>query len=145
MTPRQILLVQQTFALVQPVDEVAALFYERLFTLDPALRCLFKGDMPRQGRMLMAMIGAAVNGLSRPEQLAPVVHQLGARHAGYGVQHAHYATVAAALLWTLESGLGEHFTPEVSEAWGTAYGLLAGLMQEGAAQVAASQPADLVV
>ena len=34
----------------------------------------------------------------------------------------------AALLWTLEKGLGDGWTPEVADAWGTAYGTLSGYM-----------------
>jgi len=48
------------------------------------------------------------------------------------VRTEHYATVGSALLWTLEQGLGEQFTPEVREAWTAAYGLLAQVMQQGA-------------
>jgi hemoglobin-like flavoprotein len=137
MTPKQIELVQQSWSQVQPIAETAAgMFYERLFTLDPSLRSLFRGDMKEQGRKLMAMIGFAVKGLSRLEQLVPGVQALGRRHAGYGVRDQHYATVAAALLWTLEQGLGDSFTQEVREAWTIAYGLLASTMKD-ASRVAA--------
>jgi nitric oxide dioxygenase len=57
-----------------------------------------------------------------------VVRALGARHAGYGVEEEHYATVGAALLWTLDKGLGAEFTPAVREAWTTTYSLLANTM-----------------
>ena len=71
MTPTQIDLVQQSFADVKPIAATAAeLFYHRLFTLDPDLRRLFKGDMARQGQMLMGMIGATVTGLKNLEKLA---------------------------------------------------------------------------
>lgn len=133
MTPQQIRLVQDTFGQVRPIAATAAdLFYGRLFELDPTLRGLFRNDMTRQGQMLMAMIGAAVSGLNDLDRLVPVVRQLGARHAGYGVTEAHYATVGAALLWTLEQGLGDAFTPEVRDAWAATYGLLADVMQLGA-------------
>lgn len=133
MTPQQIGLVQQSFTFVKPIAAQAAeLFYGRLFTLDPALRPLFKGDITRQGQMLMSMIGAAVAGLRDLETLAPVVRQLGARHAGYGVRTEHYATVGEALIWTLDQGLGEKFTPEVREAWAATYELLSEVMQLGA-------------
>ena len=57
MTPQQITLVQASFADVKPIAATAAeLFYHRLFTLDPGLRTLFKGDMGQQGQMLMGMI-----------------------------------------------------------------------------------------
>ena len=133
MTPQQITLVQATFADVKPIATTAAeLFYNRLFTLDPSLRPLFKGEMGQQGQMLMSMIGAAVSGLKDLERLAPVVRQLGARHVRYGVQAQHYATVGSALLWTLDQGLGEKFTPDVREAWTAAYTLLSDVMLMGA-------------
>src|SRR5215212_4577721 len=107
MTPHQIDLVQKTFTDVKPIAAAAAeLFYSRLFALDPSLRIMFKGDMGKQGQMLMSMIGAAVAGLRNLETLAPVVRKLGARHVGYGVRTEHYATVGTALMWTLEQGLG---------------------------------------
>ena len=137
MTPQQINLVQETFADVKPIAATAAeLFYNRLFTLDPALRPLFKGEMGQQGQMLMSMIGSAVGGLRNLEKLAPVVRQLGARHVRYGVRTEHYATVGSALLWTLEQGLGPKFTPEVREAWTAAYTLLSDVMQLGALEEA---------
>ncbi len=137
MTPQQINLVQETFADVKPIAATAAeLFYNRLFTLDPALRPLFKGEMGQQGQMLMSMIGSAVGGLRNLEKLAPVVRQLGARHVRYGVRTEHYATVGSALLWTLEQGLGPKFTPDVRDAWTAAYTLLSDLMQLGALEEA---------
>jgi hemoglobin-like flavoprotein len=140
MNPQQIELVQQSFAKVKPIaPAAAALFYERLFQMDPSLRPMFKdGDLAAQGKKLMTMIGAAVAGLRNLEALTPVVRQLGARHAGYGVKTEHYATVGGALLWTLQQGLADDFTPEAREAWATAYGLLAGVMQSGAMQAQAA-------
>jgi hemoglobin-like flavoprotein len=138
MTPAQKILVQKTFGQVVPIaDTAAALFYGRLFEIDPALRPLFKGDMVEQGRKLMQMIGVAVNGLDRLDQIVPAVQQLGIRHAGYGVKEEHYAAVAAALLWTLEEGLGADFTPEVKDAWTAAYTVLATTMQQAAATAVA--------
>ena len=136
MNPEQISLVQTTFAQVVPIaDQAAALFYERLFTLDPAVKPLFTGDMAEQGQKLMSTIGLAVNGLTTPEKIIPAVQALGRKHVGYGVQNEHYDTVATALLWTLEQGLGDGFTPQVKEAWTAAYTLLAGVMKEAAAEL----------
>ena len=137
MTPQQIALVQSTWSKVVPIqDQAARLFYDKLFEMDPSLRPLFKGDMVEQGRKLMAMINTAVNGLTRLNEIVPAVQALGRRHVGYGVKEAHYETVGAALLWTLEQGLGPSFTPEVRQAWATAYGLMAGVMKEAAAATA---------
>lgn len=133
MTPQQIQDVRASFALVAPIaDQAAALFYANLFDADPALRPLFKSDLGHQGERLMAMIGAAVGLLDQPQRLMPVLHSLGARHAGYGVREAHYATVGQALIKTLSQGLGDAFTPTVAEAWATMYTLVAREMQRAA-------------
>ena len=133
MNSKEIGLVQSTFTDVRPIALASAeLFYNRLFVLDPSLRHLFKGDLVHQGRMLLSMLGSAVNGLSDIEALVPIVRQLGARHVHYGVKDEHYPTVGSALLWTLEKGLGDRFTSPVRDAWAAAYALLAGAMQNGA-------------
>jgi len=142
MTPEQKRLVNESFALVEPIAATAAaLFYARLFELDPSLRPMFRGDMAEQGRKLMQTIAVVVAGLDKLDTLVPAVQALGRRHAAYGVRDGHYATVAAALLWTLEQGLGAAFTPAVRQAWATAYGLLASVMQAAAAEVAESSRA----
>jgi len=133
VTPQQIELVQASWKQVVPVAETAAqMFYGRLFFLDPSLRALFLGDMREQGRKVMAMLSYTVNGLTRLEVLLPAIRALGRRHATYGVRPEHYFTVGAALLWTLEQGLGAAFTPAVREAWVAAYGVLANTMRDAA-------------
>lgn len=133
MNTQQIRLVQDSFEHVKPIAGTAAdLFYNRLFELDPSLRPMFKADISEQKIKLMATLAFAVSGLSQPERILGAVRQLGQRHAGYGVRPDHYQTVGTALLWTLEQGLGEHFSPAVAEAWTAAYGLVAATMQEAA-------------
>ena len=137
MDANQIILVQSSWIKVLPISEKAAeLFYGRLFEIDPSTKVLFKGDMREQGRKLVEMISAAVNGLNDLDGLVPVVQDLGRRHGGYGVQERHYGSVGSALLWTLEQGLGEAFTPEVKIAWTETYTLLAGVMKDASAKVA---------
>lgn len=138
MTPRQIELVKSSFAQVAPIaEQAAALFYSNLFSADPSLKPLFKGDMQGQGQKLMQMIGVAVGKLDELEVLVPVLQRLGERHANYGVMDSHYATVGGALLLTLSQGLADAFTEEVEEAWSTAYGLMAGTMIEAAGKATA--------
>ena len=138
MNPTQIQLVQSSFAQVAPIAEVAAaLFYRRLFELDQSLRPMFRGDMVEQGKKLMTMIGSVVGNLRHLDRIVPGVRALGARHADYGVRDEHYDTVGAALLWTLEKGLGDAFTDDVRDGWVAAYTLLADTMKEAAAEAAA--------
>jgi hemoglobin-like flavoprotein len=139
LTPAQKTLVQDSFAVIAPIaDDAAVLFYRRLFEIDPSLQAMFRGDMAEQRRKLMQMLTAAVKGLDRLDQLVPVVQELGRRHAAYGVADAHYDTVGAALLWTLEKGLGDAFTPETKEAWAAVYGLIATTMQQAAREALAA-------
>ena len=139
LTQAQIVLVQNSFAVVAPIaDDAAALFYRRLFEIDPTLKAMFKSDMAEQRRHLMQMLSAAVKGLNHIERLIPVVEDLGRRHVNYGVEEHHYDTVGNALLWTLEKGLGDAFTPDVREAWATVYGLIASTMARAAAKAEAA-------
>ncbi len=137
MNDEQKLLVQKTFEMVAPIADVAAgLFYGRLFELDPTLKPLFRGDIKDQGKKLMSTLKVAVQSLDRLDALVPTVQALGRRHLAYGVRDEHYDIVGGALLWTLEKGLGEAFTPEVKEAWTIVYGILAKVMKDAANEVA---------
>ena len=55
----------------------------------------------------MATLGVVVNGLSNLEAILPAASALAKRHVDYGVKAADYEPVGAALLWTLERGLGD--------------------------------------
>ncbi|HEY3180376.1 MAG TPA: globin domain-containing protein [Casimicrobiaceae bacterium] len=119
MTSQPIELVRNTFALLAPrADEVAGLFYDRLFDQEPSLRALFHGDLSAQGRKLMQTIGVAVAALDRIDTLLPKLHEPGRRHAAYGVENRHYDVVGAVLMSTFREGLGAAFTPHVGESWG---------------------------
>ena len=129
MTPTQVSLVQDSFAKVVPIaDQAAVIFYDRLFEMAPQVKPLFKGDMAKQRRALMGTLGVVVNGLSNLPAVLPAARALAKKHVGYGVEAAHYSLVGAALLWTLEKGLGEAWTSDVASAWTEAYGTLSGFM-----------------
>jgi hemoglobin-like flavoprotein len=132
-------LVQQTWEQVVPIaDEAAMAFYSRLFELDPSLRSMFRQtDMVEQRRKLMQMITVAVRGLDKFDELMPAMRAMGRRHVGYGVQDHHYDTVGAALIWTLEQGLGDAFTPDARESWVLLYGTLATIMKTSSRSIAA--------
>lgn len=138
MTPEQITLVKTTWSQVVPIkDKAAELFYAKLFELDPAVKPLFKTGTVEQGKKLMMSINTVVNSLDKIEAMVPIIQDMGRRHVGYGVKPQHYDTVGEALLWTLDTGLGPAFTPEVKEAWASAYTLLATVMKEAAEAVEA--------
>ena len=142
-TETDIALVRSTFDLVVPIAGVAAdMFYERLFYMAPSLRPHVPDDMRDQKRKLMVMLARAVQGLGDLDTLAPQLMALGARHAGYGVKDPHYKAVGEALIWTLERGLANAFTPEVERAWVRVYLLVAATMQAGADEARTMQAAE---
>jgi nitric oxide dioxygenase len=129
MTPDQVELVQQSFSKVVPIaDQAAILFYDRLFEIAPQVKAMFPADITEQRKKLIAMLAAVVNGLGDLPSILPAASALAKRHVAYGAKAAHYPVVGAALLWTLEKGLGEAWTPDVAAAWTTAYGTLSGFM-----------------
>jgi nitric oxide dioxygenase len=133
MTPAQVTLVEQSFARVAPIaDQTALMFYDRLFEVAPQVKAMFPADMTEQRRKLMATLAVVVNGLSNLASILPAASALAVRHVAYGAKAEHYPVVGSALLWTLEQGLAEGWTPEVADAWRTAYGTLSGFMIEQA-------------
>ena len=141
MSPEQKALVKNSWQKLAPLgDTAASLFYDRLFEIDATIRTLFKTtNLTEQRRKLIQALALVVNGLDNLDALVPTIADLGRRHAQYGVTDSHYDTVGAALLWTLEQGLGAGWTPEVKAAWSGAYTLVADVMRG-----AAGEPASVV-
>jgi len=132
MSPEEKALVKQTWKKLTPMADAAArLFYDRLFEIDETTRPLFKTtDLAVQRKKLIQALAMVVQGLDHLEALVPTLASLGRSHVQYGVTDGHYQSVGAALLWTLEQGLGPDWTPKTKAAWTTAYTLLSGVMRQ---------------
>lgn len=142
MTPEQVAMVQESFKKVVPIAGTAAdLFYGRLFEIAPEVRPLFPEDLKEQKKKLIGMLATAVTNLHQVDKIMTAVQDLGRRHVAYGVTAQQYEPVGAALLWTLEKGLGDEFTPPLKAAWTETYMTLAGVMQNAAAGASAPKPA----
>jgi hemoglobin-like flavoprotein len=136
MTPQHKRLVRTSFEEISEAAEpIALLFYGRLFELDPALRPLFVQDIRVQSRKLMAMLAVAVDSLDDLDQLAPALRALGQRHAGYGVQPEHYATLKAALLWAFGQALRGGLNPDTKDAWRAVIDAISTYMMDGASEL----------
>ncbi len=135
MNPSTIDNVQRTFNIIAPIaDDAAALFYSKLFELDPSLKSMFKSDMTDQRKKLMQILGVAVSSLNNLDAIVPAVQDLGRRHVQYGVRPQHYNTVAEAILWMLAQTLGATFTAEIKQSWTEVYTVLADTMIAAANQ-----------
>jgi len=135
MTPRQILLIQTSFAKVYLAgDRPAQMFFERLFTLAPEARRLFKADPVSLRGKFVDMLATMLATLRNPQNMGALLYATAKAHADYGATPAHYELVRECLLWTLRQQLGPAFKPETEEAWSALYTEVANTMQEIAAE-----------
>ena len=142
MMPQRRQLVTESWKSLAPNGAlVGAIFYRRLFEIDPSLRPMFSAvTLDDQIRKLVTMLDLIIQWLAVPDRLVPVLKKLGERHSTYGVQEDHYGKVGAALIGTLEEGLGDKFTPELRSAWTEAFLLISSLMRRGAAKISGAFP-----
>jgi hemoglobin-like flavoprotein len=146
LTTTQVELIQTSFQQVLPIAETAGvLLCERIFTLAPETRSLFAADIRPHAKRLMAAVNVVVDGLDDLDDVAPMLVKLGARHVRYGARPEHFDVVGSALLWTLEQGLGEAFTPEVRDAWAAGWNVIAGAMLLGMRQAELESSTDVLV
>jgi hemoglobin-like flavoprotein len=142
MTPTQISLVQQSFAMIgNDGQDVARIFYARLFEIDPSTKPLFPTDLKAQGIKLMAVLRMVVTSLDRLGPLIPTIENLARRHVDYGVSERQYPSVGSALIWTLDTVLGDRFTSDTRAAWVEAYGILSTTMIAAARTAVPADPA----
>jgi hemoglobin-like flavoprotein len=133
MTPDQVQLIRLTFVQVMSrKQEAGRMFYERLFSIAPDTRPLFRSDIDTQSQKLMDTLALAISGLRDLPSLVSMLEALALRHVGYGARDKHYDDVGAALIWTLERMLGPAFTPAACDAWTALYGTVAGVMRNAA-------------
>lgn len=134
MTPEQMALVSDSArALRSQLPAVARDFYRRLFAADPGLQAMFTDDPVLQQEKFADELDAIVGSLTRFDEFLQRTRLLGARHAGYGVRYGHYGEVRRALLDAFAEALGLGWTPELQEAWGSAYDMVAEAMMLGSA------------
>jgi nitric oxide dioxygenase len=126
--------LRDTFRRLAAEPELTGMmFYDRLFAMAPELRSMFPADLEQQAVKLMSMLGAVVARIHDHGALTPLVSDLGRRHAGYGVQPAHYELVGEALLWALGQRIGPDFQRDAYETWRRTYVALAEVMLDAAA------------
>ena len=122
MTPKQQDLVRTSFEMVLPQQEQFAEFlYQELFRMEPKSVALFRGNMEEQRAKLLRMLRLAVENIGNPEELQPMLYNLGMIHQSFGIEPHHFISFGTALLHALRTVLKEKFTKEVEEAWHTAY------------------------
>jgi hemoglobin-like flavoprotein len=127
--------LETSFDLVAPRgEELMDVFYARLFAAAPGVRTLFPRDMETQKTMLLSALVLLRKSLRDLDAIVPTLRTLGARHVAYGARPEHYPVVGAALIESMAAIAGPAWKPEYEQAWGDAFGIVAGTMLEGAAE-----------
>lgn len=114
--------------LVETGPKLTAHFYDRMFKHNPELKEIFNMSNQRNGDQREALfnaIAAYASNIENLPALLPAVEKIAQKHTSFQIKPEQYNIVGEHLLATLD----EMFSPgqEVLEAWGKAYGVLAGV------------------
>lgn len=124
--------VASSFTRVVPrIGAFSTRLYERLFDAHPRLRALFPESMEAQKEKLGHALKLVVDGLQRPERLAPAIVDLGRRHLGYGVAAEDLALLGEVLLDTLREFDAESWSEGAESGWRRAWSFLHDSMVRG--------------
>ncbi len=130
-------LIRESFAKVETkAEELSQYFYGVLFSVSPDARALFPINMATQRDRLLRALVYVVQMVDRPDELTTFLTQLGRDHRKFDVLGRHYDAVGVALITALKRFLNSGWTPEVEDAWVTAYGVIAKCMREAAGKEA---------
>ncbi|MFQ5537981.1 MAG: globin domain-containing protein [Gemmatimonadota bacterium] len=124
-------LLEVSYEKLRPrLDEFVASFYSR-FKSDPALARLFDGvGEEAERRKLHQAMAFIVSGARSTETLAPVLQELGRKHAAYGMRREHYPSFREAFTHALSEVLTESDGERCE--WGRALDLIAHHLLKGA-------------
>eukprot|EP01080_Neovahlkampfia_damariscottae_P002131 gene2131-1997_t len=120
---------------VEPLDQFADTFYDKLWTTTPSYReGMFKNVTVRtQGRKLTKVLDMIVKSAEDLDKVMDQVVKLGKRHVNYGVfTKEQYMDVANALLYTLEKHSGDAWNDEIKQIWTDTYVTLMNIMIDAA-------------
>jgi hemoglobin-like flavoprotein len=125
MTSEQLELLKHSWEQVKPKSaQFAEVFYYRLFDLDPHYRSLFKGSLYEQKQKFVQMLDGVIRHMDRREILLPGIKEYGKRDASYSSRLQDYVPVGEALMFALQSAIGEEWTAEHETVWYLAYCVL---------------------
>lgn len=116
--------------------KLTAHFYDRMFSHNPELKEIFNMSNQRNGDQREALFNAICAYAANIENLAvllPAVEKIAQKHTSFQIKPEQYDIVGGHLLATLD----EMFSPgqEVLDAWGKAYGVLAGVFINREAEI----------
>ncbi|KAJ5330095.1 hypothetical protein N7452_010485 [Penicillium brevicompactum] len=132
MTPDQIAVIKATVpVLAQHGNTITTVFYRNMLEAHPELNTIFNTPNQVNGHQPRALAGALYAYASHIDDLGALssaVELICNKHASLYIQPDHYKIVGKYLLEAMGEVLGAALTPEILDAWATAYWQLADLM-----------------
>lgn len=132
MNQNQKALIKATIPILQSSGAVLTdYFYKRMFEHNPELKSVFNMGNQSNGKQKQALAGAVLayaEHIENPAVLINVLKGIGNKHVSLNIQAQDYNTVGTHLIASIEEVLGKVATPELLEAWTTAYNELAEIM-----------------
>lgn len=116
-------------ALAEHGTSITTVFYKNMFEAHPELLNIFNHSNQAQGRQQAALantVYAAAVHIDNLEAILPAVVQIANKHVSLGVKAEHYPIVGEFLLKAIKEVLGDAATDDIINAWGEAYGVIAG-------------------
>ena len=139
LTSDQINLIKATVpTLAEHGTSITSVFYKNLLDENPSLNSIFNIPNQVNGHQPRALAGALYAYAAHIDDLAALssaVELICNKHASLYVQPEHYSVVGKYLLEAMGQILGDALTPEIKDAWATAYWQLADLMIAREAQM----------
>ncbi|KAL6872534.1 flavohemoglobin [Trichoderma longibrachiatum] len=129
LTADQIAIIKSTVPIIREHGTtVTTTFYANMLAAHPELKNYFSLRNQQTGAQQAALANsvlAAATYIDNLPVIAGAVERIAQKHASLFIQPEHYPIVGKYLIGAFEQILGDAFTPEIKEAWVTAYGILA--------------------
>lgn len=131
MTRRQIKLVRNSWKTAgeEPLM-LGILFYDRLFSLSPETRTIFRSPVSQHTTKLMQTVGTLINKLDVLEDSIYEVTHLAETFVPEGVRAMHYSAIGKSLLWAVEQRMGSSWNRSTTRAWQSFYTTLSSIVCE---------------
>ncbi|RUS80969.1 hypothetical protein EGW08_011244, partial [Elysia chlorotica] len=130
-TDHQKELVTETWRLVQEdMAKVGVVMFIKLFETHPEVQSVFMPfkaqnceslmdnvQLKSHALRVMGTVDKCINRFHDPAKVRDMLHELGARHVMYNAKVDYMDLIGPQFIWAIEPVLGDHWTPEVEQAW----------------------------